>query len=334
MAGLRAAVIGLGVGKGHITAYREAGAEVVAICDVNEKVLNEVGEEYGVPGRYTDYRALAEQADVDVASICTPDHLHTDPAVAMMEAGAHVLVEKPLATSFEEIGRIADTARRTGRKVSHGCQIRYGSVFQELKRQVEAGMFGELFYAEADYISNHINLFQDGWRGQLGPEYNAAAGGAVHPIDVVQWIVDSPAEEVFAYGNGIATRAHGLEVTDCVVGLVRFRNGCVAKTLTTMGSARPGFRNVQLYGTKRTYLAAQVSPGHVVSDLESRKWEPLEAPDDRRDGRVRLIADLLEAIEQEKEPQVNLEQSVRTAGICVAAFESVRSGQPVKVPEF
>ncbi len=331
---LNAAVIGLGVGRGHISAYREAGAAVTAICDVNEEILEQVGEEQGVRRRYTDYRDLAGQDDIDVVSICTPDHLHADPAVEMMASGKHVLVEKPLATSFEDIERIVQTSRHTGRKVSHGCQIRFDPTFQELKRQVEAGSFGRLFYAEADYISNHLNLFQEGWRGRLGPRYNAAAGGSVHPVDVIQWIVDSPAAEVAAYGNAISAGSHGLDLTDCIVGIIRFENGCVAKTFTTMGSARPGFRNVQIYGTRKTFLTAQAPPARLVSDLQSRKWKPIEVADDGGDSRRTLIEDLLQAIENDTEPQVNLVQSVRTAGICVALFESVRSGKPVAVPGF
>ena len=331
---LGAAVIGLGVGKAHITAFREAGAEVRAICDVNADLMNEVGEASGVADRYTDCRDVAGRDDIDVVSICTPDHIHADPAVAMMEAGKHVLVEKPLATSLDDIRRIAETARRTGRLVSHGCQIRYGSVFQEVKRQVAAGDFGKVFYAEADYVSNHINLFQGGWRGALGPDYNAFAGGSIHPVDVVQWIVDSPAEEVTAYGNGIATRAHGLDVTDCGVAIIRFQNGCVAKTFVTMGSARPGFRNVQVFGTKKTFITAPSPPADLIADLETRKWAPLDAPEEKKDSRVALIADLLQAIETGAQPQVNLEQAVRTAGICVAAFDSLRIGKPVKIPAF
>ena len=331
---LKAAVIGLGVGKGHITAYREAGAQVVALCDVNEGVLNRVGDEYGVADRYTNFQALADRADVDVVSICTPDHLHAESTVPLMVSGKHVLVEKPMATSFEDLARIAETARQTGRKVSHGCQIRYGAAFQAVKQQVANGAFGEVFYAEADYISNHINLFEDGWRGELGAAYNAVAGGGVHPIDVVQWIVDSPAAEVMAYGNGIATRAHGLTVSDCVVALIRFESGCAAKTLTTMGAARPGFRNVQIYGTQKTFVTGTAPTPYLVSDLETRKWTSLEVEESPRDSRLLLIADLLRAIEADTEPQVNLDQALRTAGICVAAFESLQSGKPVRVPEF
>lgn len=331
---LNAAVIGLGVGRGHIAAYREAGAVVAAICDVNAELLERVGEEEGVRRRYTDYRVMANLDGIDVVSICTPDHLHADPAVAMLSSGKHVLVEKPMSTTFEDIERIVQTSRRTGRKVSHGCQIRFDETFQELKRQVEARAFGQLFYAEADYISNHLDLFREGWRGRLGSRYNAAAGGSIHPVDVIQWIVDSPAVEVAAYGNGISAGTHGMDVTDCVVGIIRFENGCVAKTFTTMGSARPGFRNVQIYGTGKTFLTSPAPPARLVSDLQNRKWTPLEVPEEGGDSRRKLIEDLLKAIENDTEPQVNLEQSVRTAAICVALFESVRSGKPVAVPRF
>ena len=334
MGQLGAAVIGLGVGKAHISAYREAGAEVRAICDVDEGLLHDVGEASGVADLITDYRNLAERADIDVVSICTPDHIHAGPAVEMMESGKHVLVEKPLATTLPDIQAIVDTARRTGRKVSHGCQIRYGQAFQEVKRQVEAGAFGDVFYAEADYVSNHINLFQGGWRGELGRDYNALAGGSVHPVDVVQWIVDSSPEVVMAYGNGIAPAAHGLDVTDCIVAIIRFQSGCVAKTFVTMGSARPGFRNVQIYGTRKTFITSPSGGGDLVSDIEARKWGPLELGGDARDGRVALIADLLEAIETDGQPQVDVVQAARAAAICVAAFDSLRTGKPVRVPAF
>ena len=306
---------------------------MTAICDTDENVLSEVGEKYGVAGRYTDYRALADQKDIDVVSVCTPDHIHADPAVLMMESGKHILVEKPLATSLADIERIARTARKTGMKVTHGCQIRRGAPFQEVKRQVASGAFGELFYAEADYIANHISLFEGGWRGALGPEYNATAGGAIHAIDVIQWIIDSPPVEVTGYGNSIATAAHGLNVTDCTVCIIKFENGCVAKAFTTMGSARPGFRNVQIYGTKKTFVTANQPTPYMISDLESRKWSPLEVEEDGADGRVALIEDLLQAIRTDTQPQLDLDQAVRTVSICVAAFDSVRAGKPGAIPQ-
>ncbi len=319
------------MGKDHISAFRKAGAEVLAICDTEESVLNEVGDTHGIDGRYTDYAEVAARDDIHVVSICTPDHIHADPAVVMMESGKHVLVEKPLATTFEDLERIVTAARENDLKVSHGCQIRFGAPFQEVKRQVTSGEFGDLFYAEADYISNHINLFEGGWRGKLGPAYNATAGGAIHAIDVIQWIIDSPPLEVTAYGNNTATAAHGLDVTDCAVCIIKFANGCVAKAFTTMGSARPGFRNVQIYGTKKTFVTASQPAPFLMADLESRKWDPMSI-DEEGDSRVALIADLLEAIENDAEPQLNLAQAVRTAGICVAAFDSIKSGKPVKIP--
>ena len=331
---LNAAVIGLGVGTAHIVALRDTGARVRAICDVNEDLLNKVADEYGVEGRYPDFRDLAGCDDIDLVCICTPDHLHTDAAVAMMESGKHVLVEKPLATTFEDVQRIAETARRTGRKVSHGCQLRFLPQFQEVKRQVHDGRFGEVFYVEADYVSNHVDLFRGGWRGDLGQECNVMAGGGTHPIDVVRWIVDDRVEEVSAYGNGIAAQSHGVDVTDCVVAVMRFRKGCVGKSLVTVTAACPGFRNVQVYGTKKTFVTVPGPPNHQVSGAERGAWEPLSYSGERKDPRHALVADLIRAIEQDADPQIDLDQSTHVAAICIAAFESVRTRKPVKVPTF
>jgi predicted dehydrogenase len=309
---LNAAVIGLGVGTAHIVALRDTGAQVRAICDVNEDLLNKVADEYGVEGRYTDFRDLAGCDDIDLVSICTPDHLHTDAAVAMMDSGKHVLVEKPLAMTFEDVQRITETARRTGRKVSHGCQLRFLPQFQEVKRQV----------------------FKGGWRGDLGRECNVMAGGGIHPIDVVRWIVDDWVEEVSAYGNGIATQPHGLDVTDCVVALMRFQRGCVGRSLVSVVAARPGLRNVHVYGTQRTYVTVPGPPQNQVSSADTGTWEPLSFSDERKDPRHALVADLIRAIERDADPEIDLDQSTHVAAVCIAAFESVRTGKPVKVPTF
>ena len=334
MAELNAAVIGLGIGGRHITAYREAGADVLAICDANEDILGQVGDVYGVGDRYTDFRELGVRDDIDVVSICTPCHLHADPAVTMMASGKHVLIEMPMATTFEDIQRITDTARRTNRKVMHGGQVAYSEAFDEIKRGVTSGEFGEIYYAEGDYIASRMDLLRGGWRQHLRSNYNVVADRGVVAVDVVQWIVDVAPMEVMSYGNGIAAKAEGLDVTDCIVSMIRFEGGCIAKSLVTMGAARPGFRNLQIYGTKKTYVTEPSPPGHLLSDAESRRWTHLEFKEDRRDARRSLIADLLWAIKTDTEPRASLVQAARTAGICTAAFESLKAGKPVMVPAF
>ncbi|HIE53529.1 MAG TPA: Gfo/Idh/MocA family oxidoreductase [Armatimonadetes bacterium] len=330
-----AAVIGLGVGRQHILDYRATGrAEVRVICDLQEERLQRVGEELGIADRVTDFREVAARDDVQVVSICTPDHLHTEPALAMMEAGKHVLIEKPLATTWEDVRRLVETAHRTGVKVAHGCQLRYLPLYQELKRHIERGELGELFYAEGDYIGSHLELLTEGWRGQLGAAYNGVAGGGVHPLDLLCWLIGDRVVEVTAYGNKKCVEPFGFEVYDCIVAILKFQQGAIAKSLTTLAAARPGFRYLALYGTRGTYLNTPYPAQNlIVTETTQQQWQSLTVPPAETEPRVALIQDLLDAIERDTQPLVNLAEAAQVAAVCIAAFESVQQGRPVLVPD-
>jgi len=330
-----AAVVGLGVGRSHIDSYRDEGrAEVRVVCDVDEDLARTVAEEKGVDEVTTRFEDLLDREDIQLVSVCTPDHLHAQVAVPLLEAGKHLLIEKPLATSAEDIRRIVDAAEAHGVKVQHGCQLRFMPLFRELHRRVAAGEFGDIFYAEGDYVGPALQLFTDGWRGRLGGEYNPVAGGGVHPIDLMIWYIDSRPVEVHSYANRIAFSRHGLETLDCVVSLIRFENGAVAKTLNSFGCVRPGFRNIHLYGTRATFLTSPVPPPSLYADESSpREWTPIEV-EDGGDARVGLIADWIDAIEEDRDPLVGVRAAATVASVCTAAFASARSGRPEPVEAY
>jgi len=329
------AVIGVGsAGGGFVNVFQnEPRAELRAVCDTNEEHLREVSEASGVGDAYLDFRELAGRSDIDVVAICTPDHLHTEPAIAMMESGKHVIVEKPLATTFDDLQRTVETALRTGRKVAHGTQLRFMSVHQEVKRLASEGQIGEFYYAEADYSGNSVRLFTDGaWRGQPGLDYNLVAGGGVHIIDLLLWFVDDEVVEVTSYGNRKCITDTGLDTFDCVVSILQFRKGCVAKTVTSFGTDRVDKdRGIELCGTDG-FLVTGSEPG-IGRGASKPESEPIVAQDA---GNLRslLVADLIDAVENDREPLTNIAEAARTTAVCLAAYESAKTGRPVKVPKF
>ena len=327
-------MIGVGsAGSGFVKVFGdEERVELRAICDVDASRLAEVQQSCGVPMACSGFEEIADRSDIEVVAVCTPDHLHTDASIAMMEAGKHVIVEKPLATTFAELERTVETARRTGRKVAHGTQLRYMAAHREIKRRVDAGELGEIYYVEADYGGHSASLFVDAWRGDPGIDYNAVAGGGVHILDLLLWFMGDEVTEVASYGNLKCITDTGLDTFDCVVSILRFQNGCVGKTTTSFGTDRPTQgRGIELCGTEGCLVSGpEPKIGRGASEPE---FEPITG-EDVINLRSQLLSDLLDSIESDEQPLTNIDEAARTAAVCIAAYESAKSGAPVRVPRF
>jgi predicted dehydrogenase len=148
----RIAFIGTGfIGLHQMKLLRHLpGVEIVAAADISERQLNKVKESHGVERVYTDYKKmLREVTDVDAVSICTPNGLHAENSIYALEAGKHVLVEKPMAMSAREAQRMVDTARRMGRQLVVGYQHRFEPRSKMIHDQIAAGAFGKILYVRA-----------------------------------------------------------------------------------------------------------------------------------------------------------------------------------------
>lgn len=248
--------IGIGIiGSGgiaraaHMPAYRamlEEGVRIVAVADVSEETARRAAAEFDVPHVYHDYRALLERDDIVAVSVCTPNFLHKQPTVDALRAGKHVLVEKPLAMNAAEGREMVHAARETGRKLQVGLMQRFGAGPQALKRFIDAGDMGEIYYARAQALRRRgipgWGVFTQKEKQGGGPLIDIG----VHILDVTLWLMGYP-KPVAASGKcytqfGTRPGLVGLlgqwdpniyTVEDLGVGLIRFDNGA---TLTLEAS--------------------------------------------------------------------------------------------------
>ncbi|MBI3944885.1 MAG: Gfo/Idh/MocA family oxidoreductase [Armatimonadetes bacterium] len=325
-----AAVIGAGdAGRDFIRIFTASErAPLRAVCDLDPARLTEAAERApGVPQCH-DFREVAKRADIDVVAICTPDHLHTEPALAMMEAGKHVIIEKPMATTREALRQTIEVSRRTGRKVVHCTQTRWVPAYLDAKRRIAAGELGEIYYAETDMSGNVARLFANGWRGEPGINYNLVAGGGVHPLDLLLWLVGDDVVDVYGQGNLKCLGETGLDTFDCLTFVMRFRGGCVGRCTTSFGTARPRSRPVEVCGTKG-YFATD--PEAVIGHGAQRPEIEKLAGESSGSLRIPLVNDFLDAIDQGGEPLTGLREGAHVSAVCIAAFESARTGKPVSL---
>jgi predicted dehydrogenase len=231
---LRVGVIGLGVGRGHVRGYQgHPQADVVALADPDTARLEEIGNEYGVSGRYTDARDMLEKEQLDVVSVATPNKFHMPLAVAALEAGCHVLCEKPMAMNAAEGQQMLDAATKAGRRLMINFSYRFTDHSWVLKKQVDDGFLGEVYFARTMWMRRIGMPKFGGWFGSK----EMSGGGplidlGVHRIDLALWLMGYPEPE-YVLGrtyNPIAARlareqGKAFDVEDMAAAFVTFSNG-------------------------------------------------------------------------------------------------------------
>lgn len=192
---LRVGVVGLGwAGDVHIKSYQQlANVEVAAIADVSLERLTQIGDTYGVPHRYTDYRELLERNDLDAVSVCTPNQFHAPVAIAALKCGRHVLCEKPLARTAAEGVAMVEAAREAERVLHVAFNHRARGDVAVLKRHIEAGGLGAIYHAKANWMRRSNIPVRGGWFMNR----ELAGGGplidlGVHVLDMALYLLDEP----------------------------------------------------------------------------------------------------------------------------------------------
>lgn len=240
---LKVGVIGGGsISEFHINPYiANEDAELIALCDSNEQRLALAGEKYGVTNLYNNYIDLLQNKDVDAVSICTWNNTHAEMAIAALEAGKHVLVEKPLSLTVEEALAVEEAVKKSGKQLQVGFVRRHGSNTKLLKQFIDQDELGEIYYAKASCIrrlGNPGGWFSNRSKSGGGPLLDLG----VHMIDICWYLMGKP-RPVSVSGNaysklGNRSNIENLsfykaadydstlnDVEDLANALIRFENG-------------------------------------------------------------------------------------------------------------
>jgi predicted dehydrogenase len=190
----RVAIIGAGfiTRIGHLPGYKAAGANVVALCDRLTERAQPLADQYGVPRVYANWREMLAAEKPDVVSVCLPNVQHLDTTLTALDAGAHVICEKPLATSVAEAKQMFDKARSTGRILMAAQNYRFHPATQVIKAAVDAGELGETYFGEAIAMRR---LGIPTW-GDFHQKEHSFGGSlldiGVHMLDQTLWLMGNP----------------------------------------------------------------------------------------------------------------------------------------------
>lgn len=267
---IKIGIIGVGnIAETHIAAYlKNPKVELYAFCDINRDRLTGMGEKYGITRLFTDKDEMLKLSEIDAVSICTWNSEHAPCTIAALNAGKHVLCEKPMATNVEDAVAMKEAAERNGKLLMIGFVRRFGNDCEIVKDFHSIDYLGEIYYAKASYLRRNGN--PGGWFG----DKSRSAGGplidlGVHVIDFTRYVMGNP-KPVSVYGatfqklydrsnlktgkeyNATSkTNCDICDVEDLATALIRYDNGAVMSIEASFSlNIKKNQGKIEFFGTK------------------------------------------------------------------------------------
>lgn len=274
---LKIGIIGVGnISAEHIQGYlKNPNVELYAFCDINEAQLKKRADEFGISRTFTNHAEMLALPEIDAVSVCVWNSAHAECTIAALEAGKHVLCEKPMSIRAADAVRMKEAADKSGKLLMIGFVRRFGNDCAILKDFIDNGYFGDLYYAKATYLRRNGN--PGGWFG----DKSRSGGGplidlGVHVIDLVRYLMGNPkpvsvygmtAQKLFdrrelkdtkAYQSISAGADDICDVEDLATAMIRFDNGAVLSVETAFSlNLKKDTGDIELFGTK---AGAKLSP--------------------------------------------------------------------------
>lgn len=322
------AVIGAGsMGSQHVAAYRQAGAEVVAVCDVDGERAGRLGDTIGARP-YTDVRTMLAEVDVSAISICTPPSQHLEPALVAAGHGIALLIEKPLANSLPAARQIADAIRANNVPCMVGFCHRFHEPVVQIKERLVAGQIGKPVL-----FRNRFAYRFEGVENSWFSDPDVAGGGtlmdtSVHSIDLYRFLIG----DIDTVAAEVDTVTPGLRVEDNSVLLVN-GGGSVPGIIEASWTTPMGRSELIIFGTEGNLIVNYGLGDFGLAFVETPEMGLIEI---ERTGANRFtleISHFLRSVNRGTAISPNVDDGLRTLEVIEEAYRSAdRSVSGVNMP--
>ncbi len=320
----------LSFAHGHANGYAGVlthlpDAELVAIADDNEARGRAAAEQFGA--EFTaDYRDVLARDDIDAVVICSENVRHAELTIAAAEAGKHVLCEKPLATTMEDAQAMIDACAKAGVKLQTAFPVRFNAAAVAFRDAIRAGRVG----TPLAVIARNPGTCPMSWF--VDPDL--AGGGAVmdhtvHVIDVLRHIFEAEVTEVYAEAD---TRIYDIPVDDTGLVMFRMSNGLRGSLDTSWSRPKNwpiwGGVEIEVIGEKGVLKLEAFNDNLEIAEIDgpTYSWQSVE-----HSGDPEMVAAFIDSVKRDAPVQVSGEDGMRAMQVALAAYESVRSHEPVAV---
>ena len=344
---MKYALIGCGrIATNHVKAVLNNSLDFEAVCDVIPEQMEALLAKHGLDQdssikRYTDYKKMIEENDLDLIGIATESGIHAEIALYCIDHGINVIIEKPIAMSIQDADEIIRRSEEKHVKVSACHQNRFNIAVQEMRNALEAGRFGKISHGSVHVRWNRNKDYytQAPWRGKWASDGGALMNQCIHGIDLLRWMLGDEIEEVYG-----ATRQQFhdyLEAEDVGMAVIKFKNGAIA---TVEGTTNVYPQNLEetlyVFGENGTVKLGGKSTNNIDvwnfadETEEDKKNKGLEEATSNvyGNGHASLYADVIDAIKNDRVPYVDAVAGRNALELVLAIYKSQKEGRPVKFP--
>ncbi|MEA3337462.1 MAG: Gfo/Idh/MocA family oxidoreductase [Chloroflexota bacterium] len=309
--------------------------EMRAVADIRQDRAERFAAEYNTES-FVDYARLLDRSDIDAVSICVPSGLHARVALDALEAGKHVLVEKPIALNLADADRMIATARAHNRMLGVVLQNRYNSPMQQIRQLIDQDALGELYLGNACVRwYRPQSYYEDDWHGTWAMDGGALMNQSIHHIDALQWFM-GPVQSVQAY---TATLAHEMEAEDVGVAVLKFASGALGtvegstltwpKNLEGSVAIFGGKGSVKIGGTALNRITLWKVAGQLEQEAEILTSQRVDPPSVYGYSHREVIREFAHALIAGRSPGTPGEEARKSLELVLAIYQSAGTGKEV-----
>jgi len=346
---LKLGILGLGEGRSTMSAAIQSTKwELKLICDRNEELCRQRGDEFRMYDYTTNYEDMLNDREIDVIAIYTPDHLHAQHVKLALQHGKHVVCTKPFIDNLADAKELIELSEKTGKKVFIGQSSRFFEPAKRQRKDFEAGLVGDLITIESHYHADHRWFLEKPWA--LESSFKWLYGGLSHPVDFIRWYMPD-IEEVMGYGmissNG---KAAGLKNHDTMHFIFKATDGRIARvsgcyTGPTQPAQRDSGMTVILRGTEGASQADYHELRYAITDKTGEEkvvvWGDstikyyfrFEGQSHHAGEYQNYLEYFADCIESGQTAYPDIKEGVGTVALLQAMDQSLQSGKPVKLAD-
>jgi len=329
-------IIGCGaVAEEYVKAFKKDGrSEIRALVSRNRANAERYRDRYDLDCAIeTDAAQMLRRKDTDIVVVCTPHNQHTKYAVAAAEAGKHIIIEKPVATTLEDMRKQQEAVKKAGVKTLVSFVLHWNPLLMTIDRLITQGVFGNIFMVEVDYMHRIWTRPEQSWYASRQRSGTAILIGGCHAIDALRWFARSRVKQVCAYQ---VKTENPVEYPGTISVNVEFEDGKIGRSTTTFDAQMPYRFNIGVYGTEGTIRNNEIFAPKLFPGQNDFMKIPCILPDSADVSHhpfVGEVSHLLDCIIEDNRPYPDLEDAAQTHAVCFAADLSAESGRPVTISE-